>query len=109
MRSPGGFPDPRSYNDERNSQLQYREEMVRFHGSILRETGKIFTRQADILEQTCQASVGWQTSDALAADIMEMEARENGSVGNHVKLEMSAKEEAIDVKEKKGGMLKKPL
>ena len=24
MRSPGGFPEPRSYNDERNSQLQYR-------------------------------------------------------------------------------------
>jgi len=75
--------------------------MVRFHGSILRETGKIFSRQADILEQTCQASVGgWQNCNTLAPNLMEMEARENSPAGNNVKLEMLDKE-AVDVEEKK--------
>merc|ERR1719278_53422 len=101
-RSSGGFPEQTSFSDDRQS-MQYREEMVRFHGSILRETGKIFSRQADILEQTCQASVGAPTWNIMTPNRMELEGRDQAAAGRSlVKLEMPDKGDAVDPEKKHG-------
>ena len=41
--------DPRG-----RSEVDPRDEMLRLQGTLLRETGKIFSLQADLLEQSCQ-------------------------------------------------------